>query len=134
MSSTQSQQKFSVLLSKINHLQTEIESLQQQISSIAPDTQNNIIELSSDTILGKSFFQSTIYTLTKNLSTVVLPTDISDGYQVKFVNQTSRPIAIMSDRPMYSFFFAQRGSNVIVLQQNLAIQLTYFGNNWTAIV
>ena len=127
------QQKFATLQTRIKHLQTDIGKLRTQLSVLQSNS-INIVYVDVDTVLSKLPEHNTIYVLRRGCSTFVLPhTGLSDGDGVRIVNSSGSAATVLCELPIYLFFLAPRGSNVLTVQQNCTLALSFFGGVWTSL-
>jgi len=128
------QQKFATLLTRLKHLQNDLGKLRIQLSVLQSNSLNPVY-VDVDTVLSNLPVHNTTYVLRRGCSTFVLPhTGLSDGDGVRIVNITGSVLTVMCELPVYSFFFAPRGSNVLTIQQNCTLALSYFGGVWTSAI
>jgi phage host-nuclease inhibitor protein Gam len=130
-----SQQRYSVLLSRIGHIQKEFEKLQSQLNDLRGETDPIVKYINKNTILTKTSIQNTICVIRQGCETLVLPKDVTiDGYTLQINNQSGNITNIMSEQSIYSIFFAPRGSNLIILQAFGTLHLTYINGFWHSVV
>jgi hypothetical protein len=130
-----SQQRYSVLLSRLGHIQKEFERLETQLNALQLATKPKVHYITQNTILLKSSTLNSIYVIRQGCETVVLPKDVSvDGYAIQINNQSGNIVNIMSDQIIFSIFFAPRGANLIALQSFGSFQLTFANGYWHSVV
>jgi hypothetical protein len=130
-----SQQRYSVLVSRIGHIQKEFETLQTQLNELRGETDPIIKYISQNTILSKTNIQNTICVIRQGCETIVLPKELSeDGYSFRIINQSGSIVNIMSEQTMFSIFFAPRGGNIITLQAFGSLHLIFINGSWHSVV